>query len=119
MRQMANPMYRDLNGMVKGEMPFDEAKATQAINQLSEAGAKISTAFPESSKGKTSPETRYSASPKVWTDKADFDARAARLVKAIGDNKDKIKTLDGLKAAYPAINDACNACHQDYRLRRG
>ena len=51
--------------------------------------------------------------------KADFDARAAALGKAVAENRNKAKTsLDGLRAAIPAVANACDACHKDYRLGR-
>jgi cytochrome c556 len=118
MRDMGQAFYRDLNNMVKGEAPYDQAKAAEAYAKLTAAAAKISASFPESSKGKTSANTRFSASPKVWEDKAAFDAAAAKLTKEIADNRGKVGTLDGLKAAYPAVSNACNACHEGFRLRR-
>jgi cytochrome c556 len=118
MKEMSQPMYGVLNRRVKGEMPYDQAKANEAIAKLANAAPKIPQAFPATSKGKTSPDTRYSASPKVWENRADFEEYATNLAKAIADNRGKVTSLEGLKAAYPQINDACNGCHQDYRLRK-
>jgi cytochrome c556 len=119
MRDMSQPMYRVLNRMAKGEIPYDQAQASQAIAKIAEIAPKIPQAFPASNKGKATANSRYSASPKVWETRSDFEEYAANLVKAIADNRGKITSLDGLKAAYPQINDACNGCHQDYRLRKG
>jgi cytochrome c556 len=118
MREQAQLLYRDLNGMVKGEAPYNQAKADEALTKLAATVAKIPAAFPESSKDKVSPNTRYSSSPKVWQNKVEFDVHVAKLSKALEESRSKVKNLDALKAAYPAINDACNACHQDFRLRR-
>jgi cytochrome c556 len=42
-----------------------------------------------------------------------------RFGKVVADNRDKAKgSLDGLRAAIPAIGNACDACHKDYRLAR-
>jgi cytochrome c556 len=117
MGEQARALYRDLNGMVKGEAPYDKAKADAAIAKLKDTSARIPAAFPESSKGKKSPDARYAASPKVWENPDAFKAKAAALSKTIDDNAGKVGTLDGLKAAYPAINSACNSCHEDYRVR--
>ena len=55
------------------------------------------------------------ALPKIWEDKAGFESRAAAFAKAVADNKDKVKTLDELKVAYPLVTQNCNACHNTYR----
>jgi cytochrome c556 len=117
MGEQAQALYRDLNGMVKGDSPYDKAKADAAIAKLKDTSARIPAAFPESSKGKKSPNARYMASPKVWENPDAFKAKAVALSKAIDDNAAKVGTLDGLKAAYPAISNACNSCHDEYRVR--
>ena len=118
MREQAQATYNVLNKMVKGEIPYEQAKVDDAVAKLVATAARIPQAFPASIKGKTSANTRYSASPKVWDNRADFEEYASNLSKAIVDLRGKAKSLDDLKAAYPALNDACNGCHQDYRLRR-
>lgn len=118
MRDMSQALYRDLLRMTRGEDPFDRAKADAAMAKLIEVAGKLTAAFPESSKGKTSPQTRYSASPKVWTSKAEFSAQIEKLNRTLQDNRGKVQSLDGLKAAYTAINDTCNGCHEGFRLRR-
>jgi cytochrome c556 len=118
MGEQANYLYRELNSMVKGEKPFDASKADQMIANLIATSRKIPATFTENIKGKSSPDSRYAASPKVWENKADFDARAAKLQSVLEENRSKVQTLDGLKAAYPAINGACNACHETYRSRK-
>ncbi len=57
------------------------------------------------------------ASPKIWQDKADFDAKAAAFGKAVADTRDKAKSsADGLKMAITVVGKACDDCHKDYRL---
>ena len=119
MSEQSQYLYRGLNLMVKGETPYDQGKADELFGKLIETAAKIPAAFPESSKGHAPPDARYSASPKVWENKADFEAHAAKLAKTLHDNRSKAKTLDGLKAAYSEVNGACNSCHDTYRLRKG
>ena len=117
MRDMANSLYRDLNSMVKGEASFDAKKAENSIRNLSAGAEKISATFPPSLKGKSSKGGRYAASPKIWENKADFDAQAAKLVQILQESQPKAKTLEGLRAVYPNVNNACNSCHETYRLR--
>jgi len=76
---------------------------------------KLPGLFPENSK--TVGENR--ASPKIWLNKTDFDAKAAALAKAVAETHDKAKSsLEGLRAAIPVVGKACDNCHEDYRLSK-
>jgi cytochrome c556 len=101
----------NLNKMVRGENPFDLAKVNAAFVQWTETSQKLPTLFPEPPTA--GQETR--ALPKVWENKADFEAKIASFAKAVADNKDKANTLDELKVAFPNVNNACNNCHETYR----
>ena len=72
--------------------------------------------FPDSIKGLKA-EGDYSASPKIWEDKAGFDAKIASFAKAVTEAKAKIKDLDSLKANFPAIGKECGGCHETFRLK--
>jgi cytochrome c556 len=100
-----------VNKMVRGENPFDAAKVNAAFAQWEETAQKLPTLFPEPPK--PGQETR--ALPKIWETKADFDAKIAAFAKAVADNKDKAKTLDELKVAFPNVSTACTNCHDPYR----
>jgi cytochrome c556 len=97
--------------MVKGEEPFDVAKVNAAFAQWTETAQKLPSLFPEPPK--PGEETR--ALPKIWENKADFDAKIAAFAKAVSENKDKAQTLDELKDAMPNIGKACGGCHEPYR----
>jgi cytochrome c556 len=100
-----------VNKMVRGENPFDAAKVAAAFAQWEDTAKKLPTLFPEPPK----PGEDSRALPKIWETKADFDAKIAAFAKAVADNKDKAKTLDELKVAFPNVNNACNNCHEPYR----
>ncbi len=101
--------------MTKGETPFDAAKVQAGFAQWAETAEKLSALFPDNSK--TGGETR--ATPKIWLAKSDFDAKAAAFGKAVADNRTKAaESLDGLKAAIPAVGKTCDNCHEDYRASR-
>jgi cytochrome c556 len=101
--------------MMRGLAPFDAAKIDAAFAQWADTAQKLPGLFPDTSK--TGQKTR--AASKIWVTKADFDARAAAFGKAVAENRNKAKTsLDGLRAAIPAVANACDACHKDYRLGR-
>ncbi len=118
MRQQGALLYRDINNMVKGEAAFDQAKVNDAYAKLIETGNKLSISFPESSKGKSSEASRYLASPKIWENPREFNEAIAKFNKVMADNRGKANSLEELKALYPVINGACNACHDVYRSRK-
>lgn len=98
--------------MMRAQAPFDPAKVDAAFAQWAETAQKLPGLFPENSK--TGEETR--ATPKIWANKSDFDARAAAFGKAVAENRDKAKaSLEGLKEAIPVVGKACDNCHEDYR----
>jgi cytochrome c556 len=109
-----NDGARVLVAMMRGSAPFDASKVDPVFAQWADTAHKLPGLFPDSSK---TGDTR--AAPKIWDNKADFDAKAAAFGKAVAENRDKAKqSLDGLKAAVGAVGDACDDCHKDYRLSR-
>ena len=104
--------------MFKGEKPYDQAAVDAALAQLDDTAKKLPTMFPESIKG-LKPEGDYSSSPKIWEDKAGFDAKIDSFAKVVTEAKAKIKDLDSLKANFPAIGKECGGCHETFRLKNG
>jgi cytochrome c556 len=107
-----------LAAMVKGEKPYDQAAVDAALTQLDETAKKLPTMFPESVKGLKA-EGDYSASSKIWEDKAGFDAHIATFAKAVADAKGSVKDLDTLKVSLPVIGKSCGGCHETYRVKNG
>jgi cytochrome c556 len=107
-----------LAAMVKGEKPYDQATVNAALAQFEDTVKKFPTLFPESMKGLKA-EGDYSASPKIWEDKAGFSEHIASFGKAVTDAKASVKDLDALKVALPAIGKQCGACHETFRIKNG
>jgi len=105
-----------MSAMVKGEKPYEQATVDAALAQFEDTVKKFPTLFPDSTKG-LKPAGDYYPSPKVWEDKAGFDAKVASFGKAVGEAKAKIKDLDSLKAAFPTIGKECAGCHETYRIK--
>jgi cytochrome c556 len=105
-----------LAAMVKGDKPYDQATVDTALAQFEDTAKKLPTLFPDSTKG-LKPAGDYSTSPKIWEDKAGFDAHIATFAKAVSDAKGSVKDLDTLKAAFPVIGKSCGGCHETYRLK--
>ena len=105
-----------LSAMAKGDKPYDQAAVDAAFVVLEDTAKKLPTLFPDSTKTLKG-EGDYSSSPKVWEDKAGFDAKIASFAKAVTDAKSKIKDLDSLKANVGGIGKECGGCHETFRLK--
>jgi cytochrome c556 len=99
--------------MVKGEAPFDPAKAKANMDVMADWHG-FSRHFPKGSE--TGGET--TAAPKIWQQFEDFDARgrkmaadAARTAAAAGEG------IEAFKASFGDVARSCKNCHQDYRTK--
>jgi cytochrome c556 len=104
--------------MVKGEKPYDQVTVDTALAQFEDTAKKLPNLFPASAKG-VKPEGDYFASPKIWEDKAGFDAKVASFAKVVAEAKGQIKDLDTLKASFPAVGKECGGCHETFRVKNG
>jgi len=102
--------------IVKGEKPYDQATIDAALAQFEDTAKKLPALFPDSAKG-LKPEGDFSASPKIWEDKAGFAAKIASFAAAVREAKAKIKDADTLKANFPAVGKECGGCHEAFRLK--
>ena len=101
--------------MMKGQRPFDAKAVEAAFAQWAETAQKLPSLFPDNAK--TGGDNR--ASPKIWENKKDFEAKAAAFAKSVADSRAKaMESLDGLRATIPVVGKACDNCHENYRLSR-
>lgn len=107
-----------LSAMVKGEKPYDQATVDAALAQFADTARKLPSLFPDSAKG-VKPDGDYHTSPKVWEDKAGFEAKIASFAKTVGEAKGKITDLDSLKATLPVVGKQCGGCHETFRVKNG
>lgn len=115
MSTFAKPFYGVMLRMQRGQMPYDQAKVDEAMKTIVDEAPKVNAAFD----AKAIPVTKsdYDASPKIWDNKADFDAKAANLLKVLSANKDTAKDMNTMKVALENIGKACDSCHDDYRVK--
>ncbi len=113
--------YGDINRMVRGQAPYDQTKVNAAFDQIITSAKTFTSLYPDNAKpgAKTSapPEDKYSASPKVWENRADFEAKNKNLVAVVTSVRGNAKDLASLKTAADQVGKACDACHETYRLR--
>ena len=102
--------------MVKGEAPFDAAKAEEAMRTINGVPDKFAKLFPEGSG--THPKTE--ASPKIWQDMKGFLAKAedlkvasAQAMVAAGKGADAFKA-----AVFGSLVKTCKGCHEGYRIKK-
>jgi cytochrome c556 len=94
--------------------PFDAAVIQKAAERLQVTGSLIPEVFVRDTH--TFTETTK-AREGIWTNKSDFDAKAADLVKASADLEAAAKSGDqgATKQAAGAVGKACGACHDQFR----
>jgi cytochrome c556 len=104
--------------MIKGAKPFDLAAVRKMFATFEAAAQKMPGLFPPDSKSEAgSPSAdKYSPTPKVWEDMADFKARFDKLGADAKAAAASVKDVASLKAALGNIgkND-CGGCHHIYR----
>jgi cytochrome c556 len=99
---------------IKGEEPFDLAKAQAIFAQYQEAAAKMPNLFPDNSK--TGGDT--AALPAIWEKKDDFKAKFAKLGSDAKEAAAKVKDEASFKEAYPVVSKNCGGCHELYRVKK-
>ena len=99
--------------MAKGDQPFDLAKAQDVFKTYISASENFPKYFPDDSK--TGGDT--TASPKIWENKADFEARFAAWNKDVKVAAADTKDLETFKVAFGNVGKACGSCHNVYRVK--
>jgi cytochrome c556 len=105
--------------MMKGEVPFDVAKAQKIFATFEDTATKAPPLFAANSVDQPTADDPFSASPKIWEDMEDFKARLAKFGDDAKAAAASVKDLDSFKAAFGNIgkND-CGGCHEKYRLKK-
>ncbi|WP_072387378.1 cytochrome c [Hyphomicrobium sp. CS1BSMeth3] len=101
--------------MAKGEVPFDAAKASEAMGTIATSWAAFAKLFPKGSE--TGGET--TASPKIWESFKDFEDKGAKLASdATAAQKAAANGADAFKAAFGDVTKNCGGCHKPYRIQK-
>ena len=101
--------------MLKGEEPFDAAKAQMIFANMNNVAMKFGNYFPANSQ--TGGDTE--ASPAIWTKPADFKAALAKFQNdTAAAMAAKPATLDAFKAAFGPVGGNCRSCHEAFRIKK-
>ena len=98
--------------MVRGEAPFDLAKAQEVFTGIASRMERFPTLFPENSK--TGGETR--AAPRIWEDMPGFRAAATKISREASEAAQTTTNAATFQANMQKVGANCNACHETYRL---
>jgi cytochrome c556 len=99
--------------MIDGKEPYDNAKAQKVLTTFAAAHDKGKNLWPDNSK--TGGDT--ASLPAIWENKADFDAKLAKLSSDAQAAEPTVKDLDSFKAAMGNIGKDCGGCHNTYRKK--
>jgi cytochrome c556 len=103
---------REPGQMMRGEAPFDLAKAQNLMKVLAEGAPKLVALFPDSSKtGDTK------ALPVIWERKAEFDAIFVKLASDATAAQGAIKDEASFKTEFPKVLGNCGVCHNTFRAK--
>lgn len=100
--------------MIKGEEPFDLAKAKNIFAVYQKAAGDMPNYFPATAK--TGGET--TAAPAIWEKMDDFKAKFTKLSADAKAAEASVKDIDSFKAAFPAVTKNCGGCHETYRVKK-
>lgn len=102
--------------MMKGELPYNPAVGKAVIVAMHATAQSFGAFFPEGS------QPNSDASPKIWEDRAGFDAELAKFQTAASaadkaSGKSGPADIDAFKAAIMPVMATCKSCHEGYRLK--
>ncbi|MFZ3322839.1 MAG: cytochrome c [Usitatibacter sp.] len=107
--------FGSLAQMAEGKRPYSKDDAIRYADLLVQVSTVPKLFFGE---GTDKGETR--AKPEIWTHRKDFDAKMDSMVNEVAKLPEVARTgdLEALKAAVKKADDACDACHTDYRVKQ-
>jgi|APFEC2959095136_1045048.scaffolds.fasta_scaffold00065_26 cytochrome c556 len=100
--------------MLKGEVPFDAAKAQAIFANMHDVAAKFGNYFPAGSGGGKS-----EAAPAVWEKPAEFKAALAKFEKdTAAAMAAKVTTQAAFGQQFGAVTANCKSCHETFRIKK-
>ena len=105
--------------IMKGELDYSPVVGQAVIYAVSATAAAYGDFFPEGSQDAA----RSNASPKIWEDRAGFEAELAKFQEAAAkargiSGKGGPADAEAFKEAMGPIFDSCTSCHEAYRIKK-
>ena len=114
--QLMNYSFDTLEAMAEGKRPYSKEDAVRYADLLAQVSTVPKGMFGEGT-DKVG-ETR--AKPEIWTHRADFDAKMSKMVEEVAKLPQVARGGDeaALRKAVHDVDNACTACHDEYRTKR-
>jgi cytochrome c556 len=103
---------KDGAAMIRGDTPFDLAKAQAILATFAEDATALPSLFPDCSKAAE----HTTAAPAIWDKPDDFKAAMAKFAADVKAAQDATKDLDSFKTNFQIIGKNCGSCHQSFRV---
>lgn len=117
MRGIQDNGYNPLRAMAQGKQPYDKAAVEQSYTVIQSGLEKAAGLWLPNTPSHA--DSRFGSSPKVWENKADFDAKMAEAKKVAASSKTlAVSGAEGVTAAVKQLDAACGSCHETYRVRQ-
>lgn len=106
------PTFSKMGKVVKGDEPYDVAQFAQLAEQFSQE-ARVPFEYFQSD-----PQGNGDALPIIWTQAEQFQAEQAHFFQAVDALNQAAKhgDLAQIKVTYASAAQACQQCHQTYRI---
>jgi cytochrome c556 len=103
--------FSRIGAMAQGRVPFDAAQAQANADIVATLARLPFTGFVEGTAAGSK------AKPVIWTERAKFDASAAKMTEEVMKLQAAARTgdLERIRAAFGAAGASCKACHDDFR----
>lgn len=107
--------FKPVGDMVKRKRPYDAAVVQDSAAKLSTLVPKLPDAFAMDTHTATGIKTK--ARDNIWTNMADFKAKADGLLQAVKGLAEAGKSGDekALRPAFVTVGKACSNCHDSYK----
>lgn len=100
--------------MLKGEVPFDAAKAQGIFASMHTVAGKFGNYFPPGSNT-----AKSEAAPAVWEKPAEFKAALAKFEKdTAAAMAAKVTTKEAFGAQFMTVTANCKSCHEVFRIKK-
>lgn len=112
---LMNYNFSSLENMVREKKPYNKDEAIRNADFV----AMLST-VPKAFFGEGTDKGETRAKPEIWTHRADFDTKMNKMVEEVAKLPQIARSGDeaALKRAVHDVDNACNACHDEYRVKR-
>jgi cytochrome c556 len=99
--------------MIRGEAPFDLAKAKGVFETYVDKANKLTVLFPDNSK--TGGETQAAAA--IWQKPDDWKAQIAKFGSDAKAGLEQIKDVESFRAVNTSMTRNCSGCHETFRVK--